>query len=566
MNPTWEKLLKRDKKGQYPREEIDQILADPAVELRASWLEVLKDVAAKGKKAKASSRNQAAYACLFLAELKVTEALQDLLRLYELPDATTDEIFGDFFLETIPWVLYRCSEGQEAHLIALLNDPARRHFLSTSIHELLTARRKQDALSSQDYIRFTRGAIEAHAAAGNNHIVTELIWNWAEVTADFDATEAHSYFARKLTDSTAGTWDDLQELVLNPSEEYRKTRSEIDDLIRDSLHDRTRIWSIRSEEAGNRPDWNAQLEALDSTENTEKWLRSFLDLSKDTPVPEAITRFMQQYSKERRMRPEAALPAPLFISYSLGLLLAPGHGFFKTLLGHVTPLYQGLNPGELKHRVELIQNYWNALVSHQTTAFRTLCRSDMIQNASGMGWAQVLNYHIEHLHVFREGLGDGEFFARGCSSAEQERKLNWLFLELEEWEKISRKYQKSTQAPGEERHWDLPPSKKTLAVLRDIQNRLTLFESQWQQRWQETLNAFVANRLELTSPPPVAARPAPFSPFKTPGFAAAPTFPGGPLLDNVLPFRRDSAKVGRNDPCPCGSGKKHKQCCGNAAS
>ena len=23
-----------------------------------------------------------------------------------------------------------------------------------------------------------------------------------------------------------------------------------------------------------------------------------------------------------------------------------------------------------------------------------------------------------------------------------------------------------------------------------------------------------------------------------------------------------SAKVGRNDPCPCGSGKKYKQCCG----
>lgn len=22
-----------------------------------------------------------------------------------------------------------------------------------------------------------------------------------------------------------------------------------------------------------------------------------------------------------------------------------------------------------------------------------------------------------------------------------------------------------------------------------------------------------------------------------------------------------NAKVGRNDPCPCGSGKKHKQCC-----
>ena len=25
---------------------------------------------------------------------------------------------------------------------------------------------------------------------------------------------------------------------------------------------------------------------------------------------------------------------------------------------------------------------------------------------------------------------------------------------------------------------------------------------------------------------------------------------------------RDRPKVGRNDPCPCGSGKKYKKCCG----
>jgi uncharacterized protein len=29
-------------------------------------------------------------------------------------------------------------------------------------------------------------------------------------------------------------------------------------------------------------------------------------------------------------------------------------------------------------------------------------------------------------------------------------------------------------------------------------------------------------------------------------------------------FRRDAPKVGRNDPCPCGSGKKFKHCCGKA--
>lgn len=37
------------------------------------------------------------------------------------------------------------------------------------------------------------------------------------------------------------------------------------------------------------------------------------------------------------------------------------------------------------------------------------------------------------------------------------------------------------------------------------------------------------------------------------------------LLDGKMvtpkPFRRESPKVGRNDPCPCGSGKKYKKCC-----
>ena len=31
----------------------------------------------------------------------------------------------------------------------------------------------------------------------------------------------------------------------------------------------------------------------------------------------------------------------------------------------------------------------------------------------------------------------------------------------------------------------------------------------------------------------------------------------------VETLRRDAPKVGRNDPCPCGSGKKYKRCCGS---
>ena len=31
---------------------------------------------------------------------------------------------------------------------------------------------------------------------------------------------------------------------------------------------------------------------------------------------------------------------------------------------------------------------------------------------------------------------------------------------------------------------------------------------------------------------------------------------------HVAPFKREEPKVGRNDPCSCGSGKKYKKCCG----
>ena len=35
--------------------------------------------------------------------------------------------------------------------------------------------------------------------------------------------------------------------------------------------------------------------------------------------------------------------------------------------------------------------------------------------------------------------------------------------------------------------------------------------------------------------------------------------------DKTKPFVRNEAKVGRNEPCPCGSGKKYKQCCGRTS-
>lgn len=50
------------------------------------------------------------------------------------------------------------------------------------------------------------------------------------------------------------------------------------------------------------------------------------------------------------------------------------------------------------------------------------------------------------------------------------------------------------------------------------------------------------------------------------GEKPAAVLEGGRLFPGkVETFRRQTPKVGRNDPCPCGSGKKFKRCCGKAA-
>jgi len=79
----------------------------------------------------------------------------------------------------------------------------------------------------------------------------------------------------------------------------------------------------------------------------------------------------------------------------------------------------------------------------------------------------------------------------------------------------------------------------------------------------------------ITNNPGAEVVPA-FAAARTPAAASAtaepiPSGPGGPHPartggdDVIRTVRRDEPKVGRNDPCPCGSGRKYKKCHGAAA-
>ncbi|MCD6419007.1 SEC-C domain-containing protein [bacterium] len=67
-----------------------------------------------------------------------------------------------------------------------------------------------------------------------------------------------------------------------------------------------------------------------------------------------------------------------------------------------------------------------------------------------------------------------------------------------------------------------------------------------------------------------AQKPQPQSPDGTPVPAVGPGFSPPPgnkspqtnVPQKRKPIRRKGKKIGRNDPCPCGSGKKYKNCCG----
>jgi preprotein translocase subunit SecA len=71
--------------------------------------------------------------------------------------------------------------------------------------------------------------------------------------------------------------------------------------------------------------------------------------------------------------------------------------------------------------------------------------------------------------------------------------------------------------------------------------------------WKETA-AIHAEAASATLAPPAESRSAPGGPPDQRGET-------GP----VEPIRNLGQKVGRNDPCPCGSGRKFKNCCGKSS-
>lgn len=94
---------------------------------------------------------------------------------------------------------------------------------------------------------------------------------------------------------------------------------------------------------------------------------------------------------------------------------------------------------------------------------------------------------------------------------------------------------------------------------------------------REIVGKIFRMQINVSQPPRIERRPQPtlmaiHADATGMGFASASEGGGGtaetsPMAEasqrgTLKPIKRDAPKVGRNDPCPCGSGKKYKKCCG----
>jgi preprotein translocase subunit SecA len=85
------------------------------------------------------------------------------------------------------------------------------------------------------------------------------------------------------------------------------------------------------------------------------------------------------------------------------------------------------------------------------------------------------------------------------------------------------------------------------------------------ENFLSTLPQFLLREHAPSSPTATGPVPGRHGDRITDGDSVSGNGDGSELKLDLAPVRRDVPKVGRNEPCPCGSGKKFKNCCGRTA-
>ena len=182
----------------------------------------------------------------------------------------------------------------------------------------------------------------------------------------------------------------------------------------------------------------------------------------------------------------------------------------------------------------------------------------------------------EHDNISREELS--AFFLEQARETYQ-RKLSLypeaLMRDFERWA-----YLNSIDGLWKEHLYELDQIKEGVGLQAYAQkDPLLIYKSEAFESFRNLLEQINKTTLRLLYRTEIQLRDEPRPPLQQPvqvrhaqsqnmGFASgtgeaqAPSQPKAPQAGKTEPVRRDHPKIGRNDPCPCGSGKKYKNCHG----
>jgi len=114
---------------------------------------------------------------------------------------------------------------------------------------------------------------------------------------------------------------------------------------------------------------------------------------------------------------------------------------------------------------------------------------------------------------------------------------------------------------------DFLPLEQPPVRLQELETTEETLEVREEPATSETEDVLEASEVTLEKPDAPALEPVDEVPLEEPVTPAAEpveaTEAGEPEeKPKSKPFRRETRKIGRNEKCPCGSGKKYKKCCG----
>ena len=179
-----------------------------------------------------------------------------------------------------------------------------------------------------------------------------------------------------------------------------------------------------------------------------------------------------------------------------------------------------------KHVLEAIEAVYEAKVEHVgAPIMRHLEKAVMLQQLDGQ-WRE----HLAAMDYLRQGI---YLRAYAQKNPKQEYKREAFDLFSTMLDRIKR---------------------DTVVLLQRLQVR-TEEEIEREERERQ---ARLQRQMQALHAPPPAIGAAPEAETPEPGAGPRPQPPGVP----AAPFVREDRKVGRNEPCPCGSGKKYKHCHG----